>query len=180
LALFVNGDDDCVQGRVHVEPTTSSTFSANSGLLERLKMRRRRGWRRCMSHKRWTARSEMPTALAIAWHGFIRRLGAHQRQDFGGERRTAGLARLVAQETLSRPLALPPAPHHRSADAGPARHFQDRQTFRRKEKDPRTLNTFEPMTVIFAMASKRSRSSERRMTFTVWAMNPDSHTPMRL
>src|SRR5271166_4748504 len=44
----------------------SSTFSANSGSLERLKVRMRCGCSRCACHKRCTARRLTPTALAMA------------------------------------------------------------------------------------------------------------------
>src|SRR5580704_14055538 len=45
---------------------TSSTFSAKAGSLDRLKVRMRCGWRRCVSQMRWTVRSDRPTALAMA------------------------------------------------------------------------------------------------------------------
>jgi len=44
----------------------SSTFSAKAGSVERLKVRRRCGWRRCFSQMRWIVRSDRPIVLAIA------------------------------------------------------------------------------------------------------------------
>ena len=51
LALLVDRDDHRVLGRVHW-PTMSSTFSANSGSLERLKVRMRCGCSRCACQMR--------------------------------------------------------------------------------------------------------------------------------
>jgi hypothetical protein len=71
-------------------------------------------------------------ALAIArpvqWGCLVRRLGARQRHDlrrgFRRDRRLAGLARLVAQQTLNPALgkALLPPPYRRPADADTLRH----------------------------------------------------------
>ena len=96
-----------------------------------------------------------------------RSLGARQRQhfgdDLGGERRPAGLARLVAQKTLHPFLAISllPAPHRQSTDADAASHFQDRQTFGRKENDPRALNIFAPTTAIDGDGKQPSWTASR-------------------
>ena len=78
--------------------------------------------------------------------GFARRFGAGQRQHFrhdaGRKRRPAGLARLVAQETIDPFLAvsLLPAPNGRTANAGLIGNLQNRQALGRKENDQRPLH----------------------------------------
>src|ERR1700682_2576998 len=66
LALLVDGDDHGVSWRVHVETDDVLDLLGEFRSLERLKVRSRCGCRRLASHRRWTARSEMPTALAMA------------------------------------------------------------------------------------------------------------------
>ena len=158
LALFVNGDDDGVHGRVHVEADDVFDLLRELGIV---------GAFECAQAMRLET-MRVPQALdgaqrnadglghgaARPMGGFVRRFRARQRQhfrdDLGGERRAAGLARLVAQKALHPFLAvaLLPAPDRRSADAGAASHFQHRQTLGRKENDPRALNMLEPTTAI--------------------------------
>jgi hypothetical protein len=81
--------------------------------------------------------------------GGARRLGAGQLQNSGDDlcrqRRTARLARLVAQQAFDAFLAkaLLPAPDSRATDAGSARDFQNRQPIGGKEHDLGALDVFE-------------------------------------
>ena len=76
----------------------------------------------------------------------VRRFGAgqrhHPRRGFRRDRRLAGLAGLVAQQTLNPALgkALLPAPHRRPADADALRHPLRRVPIRRGEHDARPLD----------------------------------------
>ena len=76
----------------------------------------------------------------------VRRLGAgqrhHPRRGFRRDRRLAGLAGLVAQQTLDPALgkALLPPPHRRPADADALRHLLRRVPIRRGEHDARPLD----------------------------------------
>ena len=70
--------------------------------------------------------------------------------DAGRKRSPAGLARLVAQETIDPFLAvsLLPAPNGRTANAGLIGNLQNRQALGRKENDQRPLHMFERPTTI--------------------------------
>jgi len=78
----------------------------------------------------------------------VRRGGArqvhHPRRGFHCERRLAGLAGLVAQQTLDPALgeALLPPPHRRPADADTMRHLLRRVPVCRGEHDLRPLHMF--------------------------------------
>ena len=78
-----------------------------------------------------------------------RRLGTGQRQHLGdGCRRQRTFARragLVAQKAVDAlfAVALLPAPHRRSADAGTTRHFENRQPGRRKKHDAGALHVLQ-------------------------------------
>ena len=78
----------------------------------------------------------------------VRRLGArqchHPRRGFRRDRRLAGLAGLVAQQTLDPALgkALLPPPHRRPADADALRHLLRRVPICRGEHDARPLDVF--------------------------------------
>jgi len=100
----------------------------------------------------------MPVALAIArpvqWVHLVRRFGAgqrhHPRRGFHCNRRLAGLAGLVAKQTVNPALgkALLPAPHGRPADADALRHPLRRLPIRRGEHDARPLDVLaRPVTV---------------------------------
>jgi hypothetical protein len=79
---------------------------------------------------------------------FVRRLGAGQRHDLRGgfrrDRRLAGLAGLVVQQTVDPALgkALLPSPHGRPADADALRHLLRRVPIRRGEDNLRSLDVF--------------------------------------
>jgi len=76
----------------------------------------------------------------------VRRLGAgqghHPRPRFLGDRRLAGLARPVAQQTVNPALgkALLPPPHRWPADADALRHLLHRAPIRRGEHNARPLD----------------------------------------
>jgi hypothetical protein len=78
----------------------------------------------------------------------VQRFGAgqrhHPRRDFRRDRRLAGLAGLVAQQTLDPALgkALLPPPHRRPADADALRDPLGRGSIRRGEDNTRPLDVF--------------------------------------
>jgi hypothetical protein len=81
--------------------------------------------------------------------GLARRLGTGQRQnlcdDLGRKRRPAGLARLVAQQTVNALLGVArlPAPEGGTAAPDPPRHCQHRQALSRAENDLRPMHALE-------------------------------------
>ena len=91
----------------------------------------------------------MRSSFCAAPVDLARRLGAGERQHPGHDRRRqrrlAGRARLVAQQTVHALLgeATLPAPHCWPTQPGPARHLENRQPFRRKQNDPRPLNVLQ-------------------------------------
>ena len=99
---------------------------------------------------RCTEPTEMSMALAHRLAGpvggFMRRLGAGQRHHLGGDfyrdRRLAGLAGLVAQQTVNPALdrALLPPPHRWPADPTLCAHPLCRVPLRRGEHDARPLD----------------------------------------
>ena len=126
----------------------SSTFAAKAGSVERLKVRRRCGCRRCFCQMRWIVRSDRPIALAIArpvqWvvsPGGRRRSRHHLGHVGRRDRRFARRAGLVAQQTLDPGFGIAPlpAPHRRAADPGAPRHLDDRQPICRKQDNPAPL-----------------------------------------
>jgi hypothetical protein len=130
----------------------SSTFSANSGPLERLKVRMRCGCSRYASHKRCTAQADADGfghGAAGPMRGVARRLGAGQVHNLGDDpgrkRSAAGFARLVAEQTIDALLRVSrlPAPDRGSADARAPRHFLHRQAVGRTKDDVRPPHMFE-------------------------------------
>ncbi len=121
-------------GRVHVEPDDILDLFGEVRVGRPLEVRKRCGWRRCFSHSRCTARSEMPAAFAmvrpVQWvaapGGCEQVISEPARVDLLRERRSAGLAGLVAQQGVDDffGVALLPAPHGRPADAGAPGDFQ--------------------------------------------------------
>ena len=81
--------------------------------------------------------------------GVAQRLGAGQVDNLGDDpgrkRSAAGLARLVAQQTIDALLGVSrlPPPDRRSADARAPRHFLHRQAVGRTKEDVRPLHMFE-------------------------------------
>lgn len=65
LALLIDRQHDGVGGRIDERPTTSLSLATNSGSLESLKARQRRGWRPCAFQMRRTALALTPTSAAI-------------------------------------------------------------------------------------------------------------------
>ena len=114
LALFVDGDDDGVHGRVHVEADDVLDLLGEFGIVG--------AFERAQAMRLETMR--VPQALdgaqldadglghgaAGPMRGFVGRLAAGQRQHFGDdlgrERRAAGLARLVAQQAFDALLSV--------------------------------------------------------------------------
>jgi hypothetical protein len=122
----------------------SSIFSANSGSLERLKVRTRCGCSRCASQALHGAQADADGfghGAAGPMRGVARRLGAGQvhnlGDDFGRKRSAAGLARPVAQQAFDTLLGVSrlPAPDRGSADARAPRHFLHRQAVGRTKDD---------------------------------------------
>src|SRR5271157_3204161 len=131
----------------------SSTFSANSGSLERLKVRMRCGCSRCACHKRCTARRLTPTALAmarpvqcVAWPGGSEQLRsktlATTLAESGARPGLRVLSRSRPYYTLLGVSRLP-APDRRSADARASRHFLHRQAVGRTKDNVRPPHMFE-------------------------------------
>jgi len=134
LAFLVDGDDDGMGGRVHVEADDVLDFLGEPGIVGALEGSQ--------------AMRLEPVFFPEALHGAQRNpdgfrhgaagpvgggagwLGAGQLQNSGDdllrERRAARLAGFVAQETVDAlfRVALLPAPHRRPADAGAPRDFQ--------------------------------------------------------
>ena len=113
---------------VHGEADDVLDLRAKAGSSERSKVRMRCGCRRWASHRRCTARKEMPTVSAIGSAGPVGRL--------------AGRPRLVVQQAVHALFGVAPlsAPDRRPAHLGTARHFGNRQPVRRKSNDPGPLN----------------------------------------
>src|SRR6478672_6250260 len=100
----------------------SVSLAAKLGSRERLKVRSRCGCSLCARQMRCTEPTEMPMALAIArpvqwvaWCGGAVQVNATTRAVVRRDRRLAGLARLVVQQTLDPALgeALLPPPYRR-------------------------------------------------------------------
>ena len=130
-----------------------STFSANLGSLERLKVRMRCGCSRCCLpqalHRAQADADGFGHGAAGPMRGVARRLGAGQvhnlGDDLGGKRSAAGLARLVAQQTIDALLGVSrlPAPDRGSADARAPRHCLHGQAVGRTKDNVRPLHMFE-------------------------------------
>ena len=131
----------------------SSTFSANSGSLERLKVRnavRLQPMRLPQALHRAQADADgFGHGAAGPMRGVARRLGAGQVQnlgdDLGRKRSAARLARLVAQQAFDTLLGVSrlPAPDRGSADARAPRHFLHGQAVGRTKDNVRPLHMFE-------------------------------------
>lgn len=153
LAFLVDGDDDGVSGRVHVEADDILDLRGEIwivGALESADAMRLQAMR-------------FPQALDGAkryagglGHGapgpmgdLARRFGTGQLQNLGDnfrrERRPAGFARLVAQEAIDALLTISPLPTPDSGAAGarPPRDFQHWQALGGKQHDLRPLNLLE-------------------------------------
>ena len=109
-----------------------------------------------------------------------RRFGASQRHYLGHprqrHRRLARLAASVAKEPLDTALGVMPlpAPHRRTADLGPARHFRGCPPLGRVEHNLRTLHVLEGARLRSPMiAASRAQSSAQTITETVWLMRHD-------
>src|SRR5215470_10442617 len=108
----------------------------------------------------------------------MRRLGAgqrhHLRGDFCRDRRLAGLAGLVAQQTANAALgkALLPPPHRWPADPNALRHPLCRVPLRRGEHDARPLDVLTRRLRSAAIAANCSCSVALNTTHTRCAMAP--------
>ena len=150
LALLVDGDDDGVLGRVHVEANDVLDLVDElriGGALERAQ---------AVGLQSMRFPQTLNGAQAHA-HGFghgaagpvrdlSRRFGAGQLQDpsddLQGQRRPTGLARLVAQQAVDAfvGIARLPTPDGGPTDAGAASNFRNRQSLGRGKDDLRALN----------------------------------------
>ena len=133
-----------------------STFSANSGSLERLKGCRMRGaaavdapaYKRCTA-RRLTTLTGFGHGAAGPMRGVAGRFGAGQVQylgdDLGRKRSAARLARSVVQQAFDALLSVSrlPAPDRRSADARAPRHLLHGQAVSRIKDNARPLHMFE-------------------------------------
>ena len=123
----------------------SSSLAANSGSVERLKVRRRCGCRSCVCQMRCTERKEIPAVFAIArpvqWvasPGGSEQVRVTTRRTIRvAQGRLPGLAGGIAQQPVDPGLgeAPLPAPHRRPADRGPFGHLRDRQPLGRRQND---------------------------------------------
>src|SRR5580704_5539678 len=127
---------------------TSSTFSAKAGSLDRLKVRMRCGWRRCVSQMRWTVRSDRPTALAMArpvqWVASPNGLPWVSASTLATVAVGTGFlpgGRVLSRSSPSTPLL--PAPHRWAAHAGAVGHLKHLQALRREQNDLRALDVLQ-------------------------------------
>ena len=182
LTLLVDGDDDRMSWRVHVWRVHVESDDILdllgefriAGALERADTMRLEAMRlpQALDGAKRNANG-LGHGAAGPMGGFARRFGTGQLQnfgdDFGRERRPAGLARLVAQEAVDALLAVSPlpAPDCGAAYAGAARDFQNRQALGGKQNDLRTLDMLQRAVSITNDASRRSRSSAEMITLTI-------------
>ena len=109
----------------------------------------------------------------------VRRVGAgqrhHARHRLGRDRRLAGLARLVAQQTVHALFgeALLPPPHHRPADADLRRDLLHRAAACRGEHDPRPLDVFARPVAIGRDRLQPLPVQRAHITHTVCAIQPE-------
>jgi len=132
LALLVDRDDHRVLGRVHIEADDVFDFGREIGIvgaLEGADAMRLQPMRLPQALDRAQADADgFGRGAAGPMGGLARRLGTGQLQnlcdDLGRKRRSAGLARLVAQQTVDALLGVArlPAPDGRTADPDPPRH----------------------------------------------------------
>src|SRR5438874_10702975 len=66
LRFLVDRQNHGMRRRVHIEPDNVFDLLGEGGIVDRLNVRTRCGWRWCACQMRWTARSDRPTALAMA------------------------------------------------------------------------------------------------------------------
>ncbi len=153
LAFLVDRDDHGVLGRVHVEADDVLDLGREIGIvgaLEGADAMRLQPMRLPQPLDRAQADADgVGHGAAGPMRGLARRLGAGQLQnpgdDLGRKRRAAGLAGLVAQQTIDALLGVArlPAPHRRAADPGSTRDFEHRQALGRAENDICPLHMFE-------------------------------------
>ena len=150
LGLFVDGDDDGMGGRVHVEADDVFDLGGKGRIVGFLEGADAMGLE-AMSQPE-AVYGRLADADKFGHHAgrpmgdFAWRLSARQCQDLGDrlgrKGRFARLASFVAQQPIHALLgeALLPAPHVRPAQAAATRHLQDGQSLRRQKNDPSPQN----------------------------------------
>ena len=146
LAFFVDRNNDGMGGWVHIEPDDILDFGGEGGIVGLLEgaeaVRLKTVSRPEPLYGAQADANGLGHHAAGPMGGFTRRFGAGQGENLGDDLqrqgRFAGLARLVAQQTVHPLLgeALLPAPHRRAAGFGLAGDIDNRQSIRRKKNDP--------------------------------------------
>jgi hypothetical protein len=152
LALFVNRQHHCMSRRIEIEPDDVRELGGKAGIAGALEgaqpVRLQFVSAPDALHRTHRDADGFGHCPAGPVGRLMRRRGAsqchHPRRGFRCDRRLAGFAGLVAQQTLDPALgeALLPPPHRRPTDANALRHLLRRVPIRRGEHDARPLHMF--------------------------------------
>jgi hypothetical protein len=150
LRLFVDRQHDGMGRRVHVEVDNVHHLLGKGGIVGALEGSDTVRLEAMGGPDALDGAQRDPHLLGHGATGPVRSLARRfttgQRQHLGHgrgrQRRPAGWARLVAQQSVDACLAIAPlpAPYRRPADAGALGHLGDRQALGRKKNDPRPLD----------------------------------------